>query len=168
MIFGRYAGTFLPWLIYDLLVDHRDYIWSWLVQTSVLSPRGLSSREKSEWLKGYFSPIIGNHTAQTFLTDLLGCLFHCISYKVIFPPLRVTGLNMYFSTDLVFFLYIYESETLSLKILISPFITVSGNIILSRMSERIFVFCFPYIELFQIFDLLGNETQLDYCSAYVI
>ena len=60
------------------------------------------------------------------------------------------------------------TETLSLKILISPFITVSGNITLSRMSERIFVFCFPHIDLFHIFYLLGNEAQLDYCSAYVI
>lgn len=157
------------------------YLWSLSWSQSITSDRGLSKhlsshlgvfparRRVSDW-KVIFHLSLVITGPRLFSLIYLTVYFVVLVIKSYSSLLEIVGYwpEHVFTYRPCFFLCIYESETLGLKILISPFITVSGNIILSRMSERIFVFCFPYIELFQIFDLLRNEAQLDYCSAYVI
>lgn len=155
------------------------YLWSLSWSQSITSDHGLSKhlsshlgvfpagRRVSDW-KVIFHLSLAITRPKLFSLIYLAVYFIVSVIKSYSPLLGLLVWTCISLQTLFFSLCIYESETLSLKILISPFITVSGNIILSRMSKRIFVFCFPYIELFQIFDLLGNEAQLDYCSAYVI
>lgn len=69
---------------------------------------------------------------------------------------------------ILFFPLIYDSETLYLKILISPFYNSFWEYNFIQDEWEDLCVLFSYIDLFHIFYLLGNEAQLDYCSAYVI